>query len=252
MLKLFYITARGDSMKINKKTVLYAVILTVAAVNLVSLILSYASAYLLSSAALSYVSEYFSTLSETVLPTLTAVAMFCVYAASGIKKSLLYAVFYSLTWFFFFLASYFIDCSYSGYEIGYSLLFSALGAMLMAVAMYAELVVLFFIIVFASRIFASKRYGAGHEPSEYIFSEAAFDFQCPVTVGIFASSAALFFYNLGIEIANTVSFILDCAGIYTAGEIFYLVFRYIFILALLILSHYLSHLSKKLFIKPSV
>lgn len=236
-------------MKINKKTVLYAVILTVAAVNLVSLILSYASAYLLSSAALSYVSEYFSTLSETVLPTLTAVAMFCVYAASGIKKSLLYAVFYSLTWFFFFLASYFIDCSYSGYEIGYSLLFSALGAMLMAVAMYAELVVLFFIIVFASRIFASKRYGNALNFEEYIFEDHAFDFSNPVTVGIFSASAALFFYNLGIEIANTVKFIIECAGIYTAGEIFYLIFRYVFILALLLLCQYISFLAKSIFLK---
>ena len=46
-----------------------------------------------------------------------------------------------------------------------------------------------------------------------------------------------------MEIVNTVGYISSCTGIYTVGEIFYLVFEYVFILAMLLVSHYIGHLS---------
>ena len=156
---------------------------------------------------------------------------------------LLDALYFSLAWFITVFFEYMIAHAYAGYRIGASLLLSLGWSLLMSAAIYAELIVLFFIIIFTSRIFASKRGAEEPNMKEYIGVGSAFDFENPVTVGIFSASAALFLYNLGMEIANTVSYVSSCAGIYTAMEIFYLVFEYLFILALLILSHFAAHLA---------
>ncbi len=238
-------------MKANKKT-LPGVAVLILLLNSFSLALRYISTYHTDISIFSEISGRFTTLAETALPLIAAAAMLAVYAAGGhLRLPLLHALIYSLSWFITFFSEYLILHVYSGYEITYSLLISALLGLLMAAATYAELTVLFFIIVFASRIFASRRYGAGSNIEKFILLDSAFDFSNPVAVGIFSASSALFFYNLGIEIANTVNYISSCAGIYTASEIFYLVFKYVYILALLLLSHLIAFRLKSVFIKES-
>ena len=227
-------------MKQSNKAVIKAAA-TVFIINFFVLIAQYVTNYLLQNNLLTAISEHLVTLAETILPLCAAAAMLSVYAAEEkFKKPLLHALIYALTWFITLYFEYFIAFCYSGYEVVYSLLISVLWALLMTVAMYAEITVLFFIMIFAMRIFASKRYGDGHGIGEYMPFKSAFDFRDPVAVGIFSAATALFLYNLGMEIANTVNYIASCAGIYTAGEIFYLVFRYLFILATLLLSHFVS------------
>lgn len=235
-------------MNTSKKTVQITT-LSVIALNFLALAVRYICTYHIQNGILSEVSGLLTMITETALPLFAAVAMLAVYAfEQRFKHPLIHNLIYSFSWFIPLFFERFAEYSYSGYEVTYSLLLSLVWGLLMTVAVYAEHTVLFFIIIFASRIFANKRYAKPLSLAEYINSKPAFDFSNPVTVGIFSAAAALFFYNLGTEIANTVSFILSCAGIYTAGEIFYIIFRYVFILALLIFSHYLAHLAKRFFI----
>ena len=236
-------------MKVNKKA-LFCVSAAILILNLLSLAARYISTYHTNSGIFSEISGHFTTLTEAVLPLVAAVGMLVAYSVSGrLKAPLLCGLAYSLSWFITLFAEYFISHSYAGYVIPDALLLSAGWALLMTVTMYAELTVLFFIIIFAVRIFASRRYGKRLNTNEYINSDGAFDFQNPVTVGIFSASAAIFLYNLGIEIANTVSYLASSGGIYTAGELFYLVFEYVYILALFIFAHYVAHCARAILIK---
>ena len=231
-------------MKANKKT-LPGIAAVVVIFNVLALVLRYTSTYLIKSGIFSEISGHFTVLTETVLPLIVGAAMLAVYAVDRrFKKPMLHALVYSLFWFLPIFAEYFIMHSYAGYRILPALLLSVGWGLVMTAAMYAELTVLFFIMIFVFRFFASRKYGTGHSIDEYIFSHSAFDFHNPVTVGIFSAAAALFFYNLGIEIANTVKYLVSCAGIYTAIEILYLVFEYVYILARLLLSHYIAHSTK--------
>ena len=231
-------------MKANKK-MLPSVAAVILIISLFSLVLRYLSTYHINSSIFSEISGHITTLAETALPLIAAVAMLFAYVScGGFKKPLLHALPYSLVWFITAFVEYFIAHNRAGYVLGHNLLLSGAWALFITVTMYAELLVLFFIIIFASRFFASRKYGKTLTANDYIASDDAFDFQNPVTVGIFSASAALFFYNLGIEIANTVKFISSCAGIYTLGEILYLAFEYVYVLALLFLSYYVAHLTK--------
>ena len=237
-------------MSLNRKTVSITVF-SILGLNLISFLLSYTSSYLVSSTLFSYISEYFTTVCESMLPLFSAVAMLCIYTVTGsYKKPLINAIFFSLSWLITTYLEYVVTFANAGYEIISALIFSVLWAVLICAAMYAEISLLFFIIVFAARIFATRRYGTSGT-AEYILHDEAFDFSNPVAVGIFGSASLLFLYNLGMEIANTVSYISECAGVYLIGEILYLVFRYVFILALLLVSHLLSFKVKKLFIKAA-
>ncbi|MBR2432479.1 MAG: hypothetical protein IKB23_06130, partial [Clostridia bacterium] len=77
------------------------------------------------------------------------------------------------------------------------------------------------------------------------------DFGSPVTVGIFSASAAMFVYNIISEIVDTVSYIRDVDGFYETGEIIYIVFRYFFILLLLLASHFITTFAKNKLTKSS-
>lgn len=222
-----------------------AIAAVILAVNLLSLAISYISTYHAGSSVFSEISGLITTLTETALPLIAAASMLAAYSSVlHFKLPLLHALMYSLAWLITSFAEYFIEHSYAGYTLPSALLFSFVWGLLMAVAMYAELVVLFFIIIFASRIFASRRLGGTLVLDEHISKDRPFDFSDPIAVGVFSASTALFLWNLGMEIANTVNFILECAGLYTVSEIFYILFRYVFILGALLLSHFLAFFAK--------
>ena len=236
-------------MNTNKKTVKIAAA-AILALSLLSAVARYICTYHVKNGILTEVSGIFGMITETVLPLLAAVAMLAAYAeCETYKRPLIHNLIYSASWLLPLFLERFSEYSFSGYEVGYALMISLIWGVLASIMIYAEHTVLFFIIIFATRIFANKCCGGFSGIKEYVHSDTAFDFSNPVTVGIFSAAAALFFYNLGTEIANTVSFILTSSGIYTAGEILYLVFRYVLILALLIFSHLASHLGKTFFIK---
>ncbi len=70
------------------------------------------------------------------------------------------------------------------------------------------------------------------------FSESrALDFTSPATLGVFFASLLTFVFYLGVEIANTAAYLNEAAGTYRPEEIAYMLFRYIFLLIMLFLSH---------------
>ncbi len=74
---------------------------------------------------------------------------------------------------------------------------------------------------------------------------AAFDFASPATLGIFFASLFNFAIYLVKEIIDTASYLKEYAGTYRPEEIGYMVFRFIFILALLFVCHAICHLAKE-------
>ena len=234
-------------MRINKKTALITASAALC-VNLISSILYYAASGLSATSLLSYISSFYSLFSETVLPIICAAMMLLAYAKHGMRKPFAHCIFYSLAWFIPLFARYFSEYLGQSADLTYSLFFALLSSLFLSLAMYFEISVLFLIIIFAARIFASKNLGRSLDSTDILSADGAFDFTKPTPVGIFSASLALFFYNIGIEIANTVRFISDSAGVFTIGEIFYLLARYVFILALLLLAQKLAHLAKAFFL----
>ena len=72
----------------------------------------------------------------------------------------------------------------------------------------------------------------------------AFDFSSPGTLGVFFASLFNFAIYLVKEIIDTASYLKEYAGTYRTEEIGYMLFRFIFILALLFICHAVCHFAK--------
>lgn len=71
-----------------------------------------------------------------------------------------------------------------------------------------------------------------------------FNFDAPVTLGIFLVSVGQFAFALISEITSTVDYLIEFAGNYRTDEIVYMTFCFIFILAELVISHLVCHYIK--------
>ena len=162
----------------------------------------------------------------------------------------MHALYFSLTWILNLFPYYAYEYAYQRLEIGAVLTFAAIHTFFMIIVTYIEITVLFLLMIFVSEKIA-KRKGCSFDKSVILKENSPTDFANPVTMGIFSASAAMFVYNLVSEIVDTVTYLRDVDGFYETGEIIYIVFRYFFILILLLASHFISIFAKnKLTAKP--
>ena len=104
----------------------------------------------------------------------------------------------------------------------------------MTAAVYARTLALYLLMLFALTRFSKHK----ALTKDAIFKKTdIFDFQHPVTFSLFTASIASFIYNLVLEIIDTVSYIREVEGSFEVGEIIYIMMRYVFILALMFISH---------------
>jgi hypothetical protein len=87
---------------------------------------------------------------------------------------------------------------------------------------------------------------------EEIAKKGFFDLSLPVIAGIFSVAFVEFLYPLINEIIRTVSFFEKYGTSYTVGEIFSIVFAFIFVLAELIAVHVLAVLLKNLTLRARI
>lgn len=80
--------------------------------------------------------------------------------------------------------------------------------------------------------------------AENLSAGGIFDFSSPGTLGVFFASLFNFAVYLVKEIVDTSSYLKEYAGTYRTEEIGYMVFRFIFILALLFICHVICHFAK--------
>jgi hypothetical protein len=83
----------------------------------------------------------------------------------------------------------------------------------------------------------SKRCGNEFNKSDIKCESRFLDLADPVSAAIFSSSFAMFIYNTVGEIIDTVSYFDSVYGVYNTGEIIYILFRYVFILSMIFISH---------------
>ena len=204
------------------------------ALNLFLFILYYLSGYVFSGDFILYAYTFTSELLLAAMPLISAALISYLYRDGGSRAVLIHAIALSAVGILYNFPLSAFEYAYAGYVIGEVLLLSALTSILSAVAAYIEIILLSIIIIFVSRSFARRR-GIAAEGA-ILPSQSAFDLSVPFNVGVFVGALVLFIYRLVLEIYDTVVFILDSEGFMTAGEIVYIVIRYIFSLAILLAS----------------
>lgn len=230
-------------MSISEKRIIKKTALFLSLINLIAFIIYYTAFYVFKNQLTLYVFYYFTELVNTLLPVLAATALFVTYVKCGVNKPLLYALWFSLTWVLNLFPYYAYEYAYQRLNIDAVLVFAALHTFFMVIVIYIEITVLFLLMIFVTEKIAKKKYGSFDK--DIILPQTHFsDFGNPVTVGIFSASAAMFVYNLVCEIIDTVSYVRDVWGFYETVEIIYIVFRYFFILILLLSSHFVSVFAK--------
>lgn len=232
--------------KQNKLLALTAAILLSS--SLARFLLYYVSSFIAESPFFTYASIYFSEISDALLPLIAALSLAIVCNGKNFKKSFLFAFFLSFSHLIYFFPYYAFEYAYQGYEIGAVLLFSFLTSVLAIAIEYVKMLVLLFIIIFVfQKIDKSKEKGNFEIRTAILAKRNPLDLQIPVNTAVFSSAFLIFSVKLVCEIIDTVIFLIDYSGTYRLNEIFYIAFRYIFLLSLLLLSHLaVSLLSQKL------
>ncbi|MBO7304375.1 MAG: hypothetical protein J6V09_04065 [Clostridia bacterium] len=233
-------------MKINEGRAAMRFALIALSVNLFSFLFYYLSTYVTDSTVLAYASLYFSEIASLLLPIACAAALTVTYVERGVNFSFLRALIYALTFIPYAFPYYAFENAYLGYTIDEVLLFSLLQTLLSLVIAYLKIAVLLLVMIFATRFFAKRQKRRGGELEATIPANRAFDLSIPESAGVMVASFISFIATLIPEIINTVDFILDYAGTYRAGEIAYIGFRYVFILAMLLLSQWTAFLVREL------
>lgn len=228
-----------------KKTVTF-----LSLINFLAFLVYYVALYVFRHPVTLYIFYYLTELVSSLLPVLAATALFASYVKCGVNKSLLHALYFSMTWIINLFPYYAFEYAYQRLEIGAVLTFATIHTFFMIIVTYIEITVLFLLMIFVTEKIAKRQVGY-FDKSIILKEQRPADFGSPVTVGIFSASAAMFVYNIISEIVDTVSYIRDVDGFYETGEIIYIVFRYFFILLLLLASHFISTFAKNKLTKSS-
>ena len=226
-------------MAIFEKKLIKRAIVFLALINLMNFFVYYTAFYIFKNQATLYIFYYCNDIANTLLPVLSATVLFTLYPKYGVNKSLLFALYFSLTWILNLFPYYAYEYAYQRLDFGEVLFFAGIHTFFMLIVIYIEITVLFLLMIFVTEKIAKKKSGSFN--TDYIFKKSkTTDFSNPVTIGIFSASFAMFVYNLVTEIIDTVSYLVDVWGYYESNEIIYIIFRYCFALGMLLISHFLS------------
>lgn len=230
----------------NVKNKFTLILLAIASgANILRFLLYYISTYVTESAAMVYISSYFSEITYMLLPLVTVALIITPYAKCGVGKALLCAIPFSLTEILYLFPYRAFELAYSGYEITETILFSVFITLITVILNYIKAALLLFIIIFLTRIFAKLQRVKKYSLESALTDKDPFDFSKPLTKGIFGASLTVFAFAVISEIIDTVSFLYNYSGTYRTTEIIYMLFRYVFILGMLIISHVTAHYVKR-------
>lgn len=193
------------------------------------------------------VTSYYTEILFFLMPILAAVSMLPIFAKKGFALTLLTGFLYSLTWLLWFFPYYAFLYAYQYILIGDVLLLATIESLFMMFLFFIQTMLIFLIMILFTRIFARKERGQ-FSFLKHLSKIGATDFSIPITAGIFVGSIAMFVYKIVLLLNNEIiPGIVD--GNYTTEKILILCARFIFLLALLIVSHILACKRKDKLIK---
>ena len=183
-----------------------------------------------------YIYRFASVAVNSVIPVAAAVAIFVGVSKKKALSHTLCALYITLTlavYLFPYWAFYF---AYQGTEITGVLLLAAIYTVSYILISIFKTALLFLLMIFISRIFAKRK----KSPSPYSMLDPtdAFDFGSSITKVIFSASAALFVYNLTVEVTSvTIPYFESSLGVYPWQDILTMAISYLSILATLVIAH---------------
>lgn len=186
-------------------------------------------------------------LHKTLMPMMVATAALISYAEYGSTKAVLRALAYASTWTAYAIPYYAFYYADGGLVIGDVLIFMTLLTLGTLAAITIVSLLTFIFIIFITKRNACKQNGRYSFAKELKKCDAQ-NFSLPITVGIFAGAVLLFAINIAIELGfYTIPYLIETAGTYRTGEIIYMVFRYTYILAMLLICYFGAYRIKKLY-----
>lgn len=161
-----------------------------------------------------------------LLPTVACAGMLACRVRSGYGKALLFGGVLALTRIFYEIPVRTYGLLAEGYDTLHAILFSALLSLAVTFAYFLAFLLLFFLV---DRLFSKKCGKLDPVPCLTERAGGAFALDRPLPFALFPAVLLLFGIGLIRETVETVTFLRGAVGIYTTGEIFYLVARYLFL-----------------------
>ncbi len=212
-------------------------------IYIISFLLNYIALYISSGTAMLFISSYFSEVCRIIISPTAAVLMLFAYCKGGIRSAILRGIFFSVCTVIYTAPSSALNYAYSGYEITDVLILSLLNSLLSA--FYS---VITYSLLFLIMLLILKRCGNGDVKAE-LECARALDFSSPLSLAALSACGCVFVYGLIREIIDTVEFLIKYSESYTAAEIFTMLIRYVFILAMVFISYFITFSIKNLFIE---
>ncbi len=228
----------------NKKTFSRKLVGALCFINLISFLVYYLTTYVFEGAVSAYVFYFYTEIVRFVLPIASALAIFVTYAKASIGKCFLHTLFYTLPWLIYLFPYNAYKYAYGGLVIEDVFIYASLETLFILAMLYLVSLVLSFIMIFAAHLLLSRK-KAPFKKSAVLIGDDPLDFNSPSAIGIFSGCFTLFLYNLIREIIDTVDFIGYADGVYENAEIIYMVFKYVFILGMLLASYFAAHRMKR-------
>ena len=225
------------------KTLIKRTTICFAVLSFLLFMASYIPTYLLEveklPEAYSYFVMYFTELEGWLTATVAAVFLMVIYTRDSKKAALRSAIPLTLVKLIYTLPYYYLlGISYRLDSIE-SIMLSLLASIFHLLVFYLHAALLFAV---AKYVFTRREKNAPCHLSE----GSIFDLDHRATLSIFAISFAEFIIRILMEIRQAVSYFVDYAGDYKADDIFYMIFRFIFVLAMIFVSHSICYKAKKL------
>ena len=205
----------------------------------------YVCNYLVNREALFYVSSFIYDFANALLPMLMTVTLLVIYSERGRRAVFLPALFITLPSLLYALPSCYLDAFATLNSTEFALLLAAIESLLILGALYLELLVLLFVLVYATKIASRKK--KGYTLPSALSEGGAFDFDKPLTVGVFAAASVTFVKSLVNQIYYTATY--DYASAFRLEDIILMLVEYVFILVTLLAVQLLSFLYKKRLVK---
>ena len=234
-------------MKINEKRIFKISLISLAALNLLAFIVYHLTMITFPGSVSAYIFFYFSEIVDFIMPLFIATMLYAAYTVKGQAHALIRAIPYSLTTLLCKFPSYAYDYAYQKIEIDGVMFYSALYSLFDLLVTYLEVTVLFLLIMVVVKIYKNKKEIS--DTAEIFVCTKPLDLEAPINLGIMASCVAMFIYKLVKEIIDNVTFFKRYIDTYSVEDIVYISFRYIYLLALLILSYIAITLIKNKLLK---
>ena len=249
-------------------------ICTFIVINLIAFLIFFLPYYVfeIESEIYEYIRIFLTKLIEFALPVALSTLLIKLYYIGGLKKALISAIYFSLPRAVYLLPYYYLYHIAFGYDSIESLGLSALVSVFGVAVNWAVSVLLFLFARFLATRTITKVLVLELPPkvqkniTPYIKSElknraeekllaldipdAPFNFEHPITRGLFGAAFLGFAIGFLREVIDTISYLVDYAGYYRTDEIIYIMVCYLFLLTELFITHIITHfIFKKLFDK---